>query len=448
VGNNTASASTSPVSSFGLGGNAVQATATRVDAAGDTYVAGSFGGTQQFDPAGKATPVTAHGTTDGFVAKYSSTGALLWVDDLGGSGTDSVNGLAVDSSGDVAVVGGYSGTMSVGGTTLTSVGGSGDAFVARLNAAGGVLWAASAGGAGADQANAVAVDGSGDIFVTGRFTGQATVAGRSLSAPGSSYYNGFLAEYSAAGSPVYATGFGGSSYTQGLAVFVDASGNAYIGGSNYDAATIGTTTLPYGGSYDGFVAKFAPGGGVAWAQGLGGPGVDMVRGVAVDGSGNVYITGEFGNGATLGGVTLSTTGTEGVVVAKLSGTGALAWAKGFGASGNDIGNAIAYDPTGGVVVAGQYQGTLQVGSKTLTSAGNSDALVLRLDTAGNPTAAFGFGGAMADAATAVDVSATGNVSVVGSYIGPALFGASTLPNLGATDVFVTQINASGTKSLA
>ncbi|HWE38909.1 MAG TPA: SBBP repeat-containing protein [Isosphaeraceae bacterium] len=447
LGQSTAPASTSPVSTFGIGGGSIQATATRVDSSGNTYVVGSFSGSQQFDPAGKAAAVTARGSVDGFVAKYSPAGALLWVDDLGSSSTATVNGLAVDAQGNVAVVGGFSGSLAVGGTTLRSVGGT-DAFAARLNASGGVLWATSAGGSATDQANAVAVDGTGDVFVTGRFTGQATVANRTLSAPSASYYNGFLAEYSAAGAPVYATGFGGSSYSQGLAVAVDASGNAYVGGSDYYAATIGGTTLPYGGSYDGFVAKFAPGGGVAWAKGLGGPGIEMVRGVAVDGSGNVYITGEYGNGAKVGGATLSTSGYEGVLVARLSSAGAVAWAKGFGAAGTDFGSAIAFDPTGGVVVAGQYQNAVPFGTTTLTSAGNSDAFVLRLDTSGNTTSAFGFGGVAADAATGVDVSSTGNVTAVGSYFGPALFGATTLQSHGTTNVFVTQIGAGATKALA
>ena len=128
--------------------------AVTTDTSGNVYVTGAFYGTVNFDAGPAFYELTSQGTYDAFVAKYSSTGALVWAKGLDGASTAIGTGIAVDSSGNVYVTGFYSGTVNFnpgpGAYDLTSAGGD-DAFVVKLNSAGNFLWANSMGGSGRRQ---------------------------------------------------------------------------------------------------------------------------------------------------------------------------------------------------------------------------------------------------------------------------------------------------------
>jgi hypothetical protein len=130
------------VPSFGwasaVGGDTGNAVAT--DAAGNVYMTGSYSGS--FTPAGSSVALTSAGGSDIFVAKYARSGAFQWAVSLGGAQDDSGRGVAVDSAGNVFVVGNYRGSVAFGSTVLTMPAGNNqDAFVAKLDANGNALWA-------------------------------------------------------------------------------------------------------------------------------------------------------------------------------------------------------------------------------------------------------------------------------------------------------------------
>src|SRR5262249_11217169 len=155
-----------------------------------------FQGTVDFDPSSQVQALTsaaAAGKYDGYVAKYSSTGGLLWVRQLvsSGQGYGEAGGVAVDAAGNVFVAGGFGGTATLGGITLTSTG-VGGGFVAKLDSAGTVLWAhALALGAGDGYADQVALDDADNAYVTGGFQGTAAFGNISLTSAGSD--DGFVA---------------------------------------------------------------------------------------------------------------------------------------------------------------------------------------------------------------------------------------------------------------
>ena len=149
-----------------------QGWAIAVDGSGNVYAAGRYGGTVDFNPATGRKDVYNLPTTGGdYVTKLDTTGQLVWAKQVNsGAG---ITGLAIDpSSGNIDLTGGFSGTVNfnpAGTFNLTSLDSAGDIYVEQLNSAGNFNWAVSAGGSGWDYPDAIAVDGSGDIFVVGYF---------------------------------------------------------------------------------------------------------------------------------------------------------------------------------------------------------------------------------------------------------------------------------------
>jgi hypothetical protein len=253
---------------------------------------------------------------------------------LGGNDSDQVNGIAVDPSGDAYVAGV---TNSVGfpttlGALQTTDGGSSDAFVAKLNVTGtSLLYATYLGGSGDDAANGIAVDRSGNAYVTGvtnsiRFP---TTSGAFQPKYGGGLYDAFVTELNSVGTALlystYLSGSGGpSGGDYGAGIAVDSLGNAFITGFTYSSdfpTTPGAVQPTYGGNVDAFLAKLnATGSRLLYATYFGCNGYDRAYGVAVDGSGNAYVTGNTtsSNFPTTPGALQSTiTGPNNAFVAKI-----------------------------------------------------------------------------------------------------------------------------------
>jgi hypothetical protein len=294
-------------------------------------------------------------------------------------GQSRVLGMAADSSGNVIAVGDFQYSLSLGSITLTSAGGR-DGFIVKYNSQGAVQWAKSFGSTvDGEAARAVAVDSAGNIIVTGCFGGNVDFGGVTLSSPANPssptyayYLNTFVAKYSAAGGLLWAQAFGGVGFGLGRGVAVDGSGNVFFGASFQASATIGGVTLTSAGADDIALAKLsAANGSVLWAKRYGGTDYDQPHGLAVDRSGNLLVTGSFGTTIDLGGGSLSSVGSSDGFVAKYSGVdGSYIWAKAFGTASPDMGNGVAVDPTSGnVIVGGTLGGAFNFGTGLTTSAG-------------------------------------------------------------------------------
>jgi hypothetical protein len=241
-----------------------------VDGRGNTYIAGTTESYAGLDGNPSA------GGPDVFLAKYDSSGIKQWTRLLGSSWNDLAYGVAVDRSGSIYIIG-YTGGNLYGQANA----GEGDAFLMKLDSSGTRQWTRLLGTPGEDHAYGVAVDGSGNIYITGYTEGSLdgnTNAG---------YRDAFLAKYDSSGTKQWTEllGTSGDDYANGVAV--DASGNIYIAGhtgGNLDGN-------PSAGAADAFLAKYDSSGTKQWARLLGTSGDDEGYGVAVDGSGNIYIAG-------------------------------------------------------------------------------------------------------------------------------------------------------------
>jgi len=233
------------------------------------------------------------------VAKVNPDGtALVYAGFLGGSDSDYGWGIAVDASGSAYVTGGtFSSDFPAVVGPDTSHNGGWDAFVAKVNPSGTALvYAGFLGGSGWDEGWGIAVDASGNAYVTGRTRSSnfPVVVGPDLSF--NSNYDAFVAKVNPSGTALVYAGFlGGSGWDEGWGIAVDASGSAYVTGWTYSSdfpAVVGPDTS-YNGSADAFVAKVNPSGtALVYAGFLGGSGWDEGYGIAVDASGNAYVTGK------------------------------------------------------------------------------------------------------------------------------------------------------------
>lgn len=338
------------------------------DAAGNSYVAGFFAGTVDFDPAGNlpgnADVLTAQGVGDAFVAKYASNGRLAWARRMGGSVdtrsgySDRANSVAVDAAGNVYAAGYFQGTADFGPLSRTSAGGM-DAYVVKLSSAGAVQWATRWGGANADNAEDIGVDAAGYVYAGG--------SSIPTSSSGSTHVvtrlkpNGAI-DWQKTISPQ-------ASYT--LSLTVDAAGNTYLAGSfqgvvDFNPGTKWNEVYPVdGGASSGYLLKLTPAGKFGWVSTFAGHRVDgqtgwsvLFRDLAVDASGFVIAAGsykgtvDFDPGA---GASLRTAGRlQNGFVAKLgTATGSLAWVGTLDSADGAIDvNGVAVDAAGSVYATG------------------------------------------------------------------------------------------------
>lgn len=308
------------------------------------------------------------------------------------------------------------------------------------------LWAHRAGGGGNDEADAVAADSAGNVFVTGFFTGACSIGNSNFVSSG--LEDIFLAKYDASGNFLWARQAGGTGDDFGLGVATDPSGNAYVTGSFQNTASFGAASLTSTRSNDVFVAKYSPTGTLVWASKAGGNGNEAANAIAVDAQGNAYITGTFDASATFGAITLTnTSGLDDIFVARCSSAGNFVWARQAGGGTNDAGNGIALDGATNVYVTGFFGGAAVFGATNLTSAGANglpDIFLAKYDSAGNLLWVRQGGGTGDDRGNAVAADFSGNVSLTGQFFGAASFGSSNLvANGSGADIFVARYNTAG-----
>jgi hypothetical protein len=330
-----------------------------VDSSGNVYVMGVSNATW-------GSPINAYaGGQDAFVAKYDSSGTLLWNTFMGSTNNDYGYGIAVDSSGNVYVTG-YSG--ATWGSPINAFAGTSEVFVAKLNSSGTRQWHTFMGSASYDYGTSIAVDSSGNVYVTGNST---ATWGSPINAFAGGY-DAFVAKLNSSGTLLWNTFMGSVGNDVGQGIAVDSSGNVYVTG--YSSATWGSPIIAYAGSSEAFVAKLNTNGTRLWNTFMGSTSYDYGYGIAVDSTGNVYVTG-FST-ATWGSPINAFAGDRDVFVAKLNSSGTRLWNTFMGSVSEDDGYGIAVDSSGNVYVMGSSYATW--GNPINAFAGGHDAFVAKL----------------------------------------------------------------------
>jgi len=429
-----------------------------VDTWGNTFVAGrftsvsvSFGTTTLTN-----TDTTNTGNTgmsvDIFLTKYDASGNFLWAKSV--RGTDNMDervfSVAIDASGNAYMAGMYSSpTLSFDSITLTNAGVE-NIFLAKYDANGNVIWAKSYGGSYHDWAYYVAVDVSGNIYMTGVFQSPTinfdTITLTNLDNTGN-YTDMFLVKFDVNGNVVWAKSAGGTNYEWALAVSVDALGNAYQTGYFYSPTlALGSTTLTNNGFSDIFLTKYDINGNVVWARSTGSDNDDNANSIVVGTSGDIYIAGNF-NSHTIafGTTTLTNAGTCNIFIAKYDTNGTALWAKSAGGTETDLGYSVAVDPTGDAFITGAFfSPAITFDSITLNNSGFANIFLAKYNSVGNLLWAKSEGGTDNDGALSVAVDVSGNASITGWFRDVCSFGSTTLVNVdpvfGGSDLFIAKLD--------
>jgi hypothetical protein len=288
-----------------------------VDAAGNIFVTGYFGGTSSFD----GTMKTAVGYSDIFVAKYSSAGTLTWVQTASGDG-DTTAGVGFDQTLDLEldnlgnpIVGGYLvGEATFGLTTLSSTGNS-SGFMAKLDALGNWIWVKQM----QVTPQALDFDNAGNGYVTGSFVNTVSIGTNNLTSAGSTDI--YLAKFDSNGNITWATQAGGGDEDRGYDVAVDNLGNPYLAASFMGNMTIGDTNLVIAGEENSLVAKYDASGNFMWTKQIkahtGAWEFVTAQAIDVSTAGESYIGGTFYAAALFDGFSLTATNASDAFVAKL-----------------------------------------------------------------------------------------------------------------------------------
>ena len=396
---------------------------------------------------------------------------LIWSTFLGGNERDWSFSIAVDGSGNAYVTGTTESAdfpTTPGAFDLTYNGVEpfywADVFVAKLNSTGSALvYSSFLGGTDADRASGIAVDGSGNAYLTGdTWSENFPVTPGALDITYSGAYFGrdiFVAKLDVTGSALcYATFLGEDGDEQGNGIAVDGSGNAYVTGytgAEAFPATSGAFDVAYNGGNDVFVAKLnATGSSLDYATFLGGSGDERGDGIAVDGSGNVYVTGStesdgFPTSAGAFGVTHN--GDYDAFVAKLNMTGSsLVYSTLLGGGSRDAGLDIAVDGSGNAYVTGSTESDgfpTTAGALDITHNGDDDAFVVKLNSTGSVLIYSTFlGGGAEDVGSGIAADGSGHAYLTGhtqSTDFPSLAGAFDPTFNGSYDAYVVKLDPMG-----
>lgn len=415
--------------------------AVAVDSMGNLIVVGSF---QDMVAVGATTLMSADFWPDVFVAKFDPAGGVLWAFGFGGNGTDQGLSVAIDAQDDVILAGYCEQTVKFSAIQSITCGGGKDPFVAKLDKNGVVAWAKALNGSQDGFAEAVAVDENGDVLVGGRFRGSLDVgAAMPFNAGGE---DGFVVKLNAQGAHVWSKQIAdsGSQDQEIGAVAFDGLGNAFATGRARGNIDFGAGVVMSHGNYDVVLAKYAPDGTLAWGD-LYGDNSDGQTGTALrgDAEGNVYVAGRLtGSLQFPQGPILAAYGTADAFVAKLDGGGVAHWAQHFGGFPTDtVAESVAFDPFGNVLLCGAtLSGTLPFGGTAdpLQNKGGFDGWIAKLDPTGKAIWASTLGGPNNDRCWSVAASGA-KVIVTGEFENTVPLGSATLMSAGAIDLFVASL---------
>ena len=401
-----------------------------IDSIGNVYVTGAFYGTMDFGGGN----ITSKGGDDVFVASYTSSGVHRWSKAFGNAGNNHSFGVDVDSSGNVYVTGYFTGTVDFGGGNIKGKP-SGGLFIASYTSLGVHRW--SKGFGGTMYGESVAVDSSGNVYVIGQFQGTAHYGGGNITSKG--VWDIFVASYTSLGVHRWSKGFGGTSGDIGYGVAVDSSGNVYFTGYFTGTVNFGGGNITSKGSSDLFVASYTSLGVHRWSKSFGGTSSDMGRSVTVDSSGNVYFTGYFTGTVDFGGGNITSKGDSDIFVTSYTSLGVHRWSKSFGGTSGDIGYGVAVDSSGNVYITGHFMDTVDFGGGKFISKGIWDIFVIKYTSSGAHQWSREFGSKTNDNGSSVTVDSSGNVYVTGFFTGTVDFGGGNIKFKGGKDIFLLKL---------
>ncbi|MBK9283646.1 MAG: T9SS type A sorting domain-containing protein [Sphingobacteriaceae bacterium] len=372
----------------------------KIDILGNIYTTGTFSGTADFDPGPGIFTLTANGIDAVFISKLDVNGNLIWARQFGGSVLNKGYDITIDASGNIFTTGTFQGNcdFDTGPGIFSVFSPSLNVFIHKLDPSGNFVWVRTFSGAGSGYGYGISTDMSGNIYTCGEFGGTYdfdTGPGTFTLSSNGGMSDLFLHKLDASGNFVWAGVSGSVNNDVAYALTNDISGNVYICGSHQGVTDfdfgLGVTSLTASGLADIFICKYNSSGALQFARQLGGSSWDEALSIFVDNVGNIFTTGVFST-------------------------------------------ICDFDPN----PFSQYW---------LTSSGQTDAFVSKLDPNGNFIMARQLGGNSGDAGYSIKCDVSGNIYTTGRFSGTCDFdpgpGFLYLTSMGSTDIFINKLSPTG-----
>ena len=354
----------------------------KVDNSNNVYITGhTYGGLDSNNNLGSA---------DVFLVKYDSNNKKIWTKQIGTPKEEKANGITIDSSNNIYISGYTKGKFD--NDTYSS---RPDIFLSKFNSSGTNQWIKSFGTPFDDYSNGIAVDSSGNIYISGYtkgdFDNDSITANPDI----------ILLKYNSSGTKLWHKQIGTSSDDRGNGIAIDSSNNIYITG--YSKGDLDNNTNS--GRSDAFLMKFDSGGSKQWTKLIGTSSDDIANDIIIDSSNNIYITG-YSNGHF---DNHTNTGNSDIFISKYNSTGNKQWSKLFGSNLDDVGNGLALDSSSNIYITGYSKGNLD----NKTNSGNSDIFISKYNSDGSNQKTELLGTSSDDKAYSVQLDSNNQIYITG-----------------------------------
>ncbi|HEY1174261.1 MAG TPA: MBG domain-containing protein [Verrucomicrobiae bacterium] len=336
---------------------------------GGIVMVGDFSGSAAF-PTNASNTITANstGASDIFLVRYGPDGTMTWLRTLGGSLTDHAAGVAVDEDGNIAVTGRLGGNATVGGQFVSGAG----LFVAKYGVNGNFQWVRSVTG-GSSQATGISAGLAGNFYVGGVFAGAISAGGIALASTGypvSTRDDVLILNYDANGNMLWVRQSGGVSTDSLAKVRTSPDGGVVCEGMFTGTAVIGAAAVSATGNYDGFIVRLDADGNWVWTSTVPGAGEETPIGLGVDPLGNIYAGGYFDRTMTLGTTNLTSTSLPALdaFIIRKDDTGETEWAVQLGGGNRQNINDLRLLGDDEGYFWGDFASQIVVGTDTYTGA--------------------------------------------------------------------------------
>ena len=351
------------------------------------------------------------------ISIYAQDEIFEWAKSIGAIGADIAYSSAIDSEGNIIIVGSYEETVDFdpgAGEYLLNSAGSTDIFVLKLNSDGEFIWVKGFGGSLDDIARNVTIDNDNNIYVTGCSTYTTTK-------------DVFIYKLDADGNTIFTKKLTGDSDNLALNVKTK-NNNIYISGyftgtTDFNPGT-GNYEVTSAGDKDIFILKLTGEGNFIWAKTYGGIGQDIANALCLDDNNNLYIVGDFQDtvdfnpSSTTSGLTISDDNDD-MFLLKLDSAGDFQWIEKFGGSGSGIAYDVKIDNLNNIIIGGwfSYSTDFDPGAANyiLTSANDYDMFLLKLNQFGSFVWAKSMGGGLADRIRSIAIDNENNIYATGYF---------------------------------
>jgi hypothetical protein len=439
------------------------------DASDHVIVCGTFYGRADFDPSSDSAVLVSNGDNDIFLAKYDRNGNYLWAVNIGGTDFDAAASISAGTDQHIYVTGVFRNTVDFdasSGTANRTSYGEGDIFLVSYDSSGQFRWVRQMGGSSIDNPTAVSVDGN-HVYVSGDFQGSAKFnpANVADSVTSAGFSDIFLVKYDTDGSYIWGHRFGGAGY--------DGADKMSAGGSSVCIAgtfgqtvdfnpSAGTDELTSADLVDVFLAKYSSDGDFAWTRNIGGTGSELIRSMALDASGNIYMAGIFSDSSDMDPsasvLMIRSSGKRDIFLTSISASGNLNWSKSFG--GSEIDDCGGMDLNKGseqkIYVTGLFRSGIDMdpspATYQLASIGVNDIFIGSYTLNGDFESAQKIGGSGNDLGEGLSVDHAGNIVITGRFTGtvdfdPSSSAANLSVNGNGSDLFIAKYAPSQTTSV-